>query len=197
MGFKTIENRGYSLPAEWGLPITLAIHASKSDVRLGDPGYLETLSQEPRISAAFDSPKCTGRLGEYYWYGQTIVGLVDVIACEPMPQYPLKGEKLEAAIDKHFSQWPIVGGPAPDLPRGIWAFGPWCWILANPRRFERGITCRGAQRIWAVPMSIHATIAAGRQILLGADALPLIPEIGEGGIEPAVVGKPKILAAGS
>lgn len=189
MGFKTIENRGYALPKEWQLPITIAIHASKSDVRLADEDHWDSLSQEPRIIKAFYNDDCTGEMGKAHWYGSTIIGLVDVIACVPMPDFgKLKGQAIEDATDKHFSRWPIVGGPAPDLPRGIWAFGPMCWVLDNPRRFEQGYTCRGLQRIWAVPEHIQASIQSGRKIMLGAQSMPLVPEVGDG-TEPNVVGK--------
>jgi len=37
----------------------------------------------------------------------------------------------------------------PWLPDHAHASGPWCWVLANPRRLPRPIPWRGAQGLWS------------------------------------------------
>lgn len=192
MGFKTIENRGFSVPSDWPLPITFAIHASKSDIRLTHDGHWDSLLWHKGIAEAFSNPQCTGEIGSYYFYGSTIIGLVDVVACVDMPEFGnLKGDALEAAIDEHFKQWPIESGPDRELARGNWAQGPKCWVLANARRFEQGYATRGYQRFWQVPPDIQASIIGGRKIILGPQDMPQPPEDHGAGVE--VVGKPKVL----
>lgn len=42
-----------------------------------------------------------------------------------------------------------------DLEKNPWAFGPWCWELADVRRLEEPIAVRGAQGLWGLPREIE------------------------------------------
>lgn len=171
MGFKSLENRLWQWPEKsLPLPCTVAVHASASSSMFADEAVQNALA-EPRIRQAFDNPKAVeGKRGSDYFYKSCIVGLVDVIACERMPD-----TNDEDAIDAAFEQWPISNGPARDIPRGAWAFGPWCFVLDNFRRFEQGIVCRGQQKLWQVPADAQQLIESGRKILIGAQDLPREP----------------------
>lgn len=42
-------------------------------------------------------------------------------------------------------------------PRG-WAFGPWCWVLADVVVLPQPVPCRGAQGLWDVPADVERAI---------------------------------------
>ena len=39
-----------------------------------------------------------------------------------------------------------------------WAFGPWCWVLADVRSLPEPIPCRGRQGLWEMPSALVAKI---------------------------------------
>ncbi len=45
----------------------------------------------------------------------------------------------------------------PEYHIDIFATGPWCWILKNPRKFIEPIPCQGKQGLWNVPEEIWWT----------------------------------------
>lgn len=56
-----------------------------------------------------------------------IVGVVEVIDCVP------------------------VGDLSTSSP---WAFGPWCWVLENPRAFQEPVPWKGQLSLYQVPESV-------------------------------------------
>lgn len=188
MGFKSLENRVWKWPeAKIPLPATIAIHASASDVAFGDEAC-ENCMDEPAIYDAFNHPDTVPhKLGAQYFYRSCIIGLVDVIACSPCPE--AKGKDFRNIVE-HYEQWPITSGPARDLDRGLWAFGPQCFVLDNFRRFRKGMVCRGSQKLWRVPAEAQAMIEGGRELLTVAKSMPDIPESIDG-TNIALVGKHK------
>lgn len=42
--------------------------------------------------------------------------------------------------------------------RDPWAFGPWCWTLADVRAVPDPIACRGAQGLWTLPAEVEARL---------------------------------------
>jgi hypothetical protein len=45
-------------------------------------------------------------------------------------------------------------------PSDPWAFGPWCWDLADVRALAVPIPCRGAQMLWTLPPDVEAACLA-------------------------------------
>lgn len=64
-------------------------------------------------------------------YG-AILGVVDLVICRPR-------ERLQVAPEKR-----------------AWAGGPWCWVLARPRRLIEPIPYRGRQGLLGIPERILA-----------------------------------------
>jgi prepilin-type processing-associated H-X9-DG protein len=50
----------------------------------------------------------------------------------------------------HCTQW----SPANAARLGPWAFGPWCWELANPVMFGTAIPYRGSMGLFDVPLDV-------------------------------------------
>jgi len=42
-----------------------------------------------------------------------------------------------------------------------WAFGPWCWLLADPIELPEPIPCKGSLGLWEVPEEIERRINSG------------------------------------
>ena len=46
--------------------------------------------------------------------------------------------------------------PADDASSDPWAFGPWCWRLADVRALDVPVSCRGRQNLFAVELPRRA-----------------------------------------
>lgn len=51
------------------------------------------------------------------------------------------------------------GDAGDPLAASRWAFGPWCWVLEDLVRVVP-VPCRGAQRLWRLPPTVRAELAA-------------------------------------
>lgn len=52
---------------------------------------------------------------------------------------------------------------APGVKASLWFFGPWGWVLGDPRPLERPISCRGAQGLWRLPSELRAALLIGHR----------------------------------
>ncbi len=124
----------YALAISWGVKHVenrtwptnhrgpLLIHAGKSK------DWLDTLSaaESDELLACCRKNNITDLDAELR-FGQ-IVGVVDVVACVTMQH-----------VREH------------DRTGTAWHSGPWCWVLANARRFSVGIPYLGSQGLFNVP----------------------------------------------
>jgi ASCH domain len=62
-----------------------------------------------------------------------------------------------------------VRGDAVDVDQEAWAFGPWCFVLANPRGFLRPIPYRGERGLFDVPDAIVAELLSLNSLGCKAD----------------------------
>lgn len=178
-GLKTIENRGFMLPKDWPLPVTMAVHASKSTAVLEDESFLDSIFHDDAVYDALNNPHAEKVPGKAMFYGSAIIGLVDVVAIVPMPA----DTRDNTDVYEYFDRWPTKE-PAAHQRRGAWAFGSKCWILDNPRRFKRGYATRGYQRYWRVPAKIQQHIIERAELADNISDLPSIPHEVDG---PVVV----------
>ena len=120
---KTVENR--SRPTRHRGP--LLIHASKSR----------------RTSDAWPSAEWRKRFGierppRAELPTGALVGVVEVVACLPLAEW---------------KAWHADGDPRATHPEAMtspWAEGPWCWVLAEPRAFEKPVPWKGQQNLFEV-----------------------------------------------
>jgi len=51
--------------------------------------------------------------------------------------------------------------PVAEAPASPFAFGPWCWLLENPRPLETPLKWRGGQMLWNFPGRISLGQCSG------------------------------------
>lgn len=44
--------------------------------------------------------------------------------------------------------------------RSVWTFGPWAWLLAEPRKLREPVSMKGALGVWTVPADLALRIPA-------------------------------------
>lgn len=175
-GVKVIENSTWQWPSNLPLPCTLAIHASSDDSSIGDD--IDSVVQSDEGWALFDNDKCKpGVHGHTYFYSQAIVGLADVVAAVDISRLPRRNNK--ALIEAMAEAADLSGHPAETLAR--WANGPYCFVMANHRRFKQGIVCRGQLKIWSVPDEVQAWCEK-QTAYLKPPTMPTPPHVQGGGM---------------
>lgn len=176
MGIKTVENRVMPVPTSLTLPMAVAVHASSDESQMGDDCnelckdsfILETIDN---MTDEHGNPGEVGVLGRDVFYCQNIVGLVDIIACVNV--HELDNDAFLAALAPYEDQCPQV---KPRNSYEEWANGPYCYLLANPRRFRQGVLCRGQLGLWRLPPDIQdQVIAHAKDLLTDPQRLPLAP----------------------
>lgn len=149
-GFKPIENRIWHTSYRG----TIAIHASKSTVYLAPPAAdaNEAFRLHPAIWAAVDD----SRIDEDHLIFQpgAVIGTVDIVDCVA---FDAETEDPDIVFERY--QHITAGTPFAELPIGAWAQGPYCFILANPRRFVQPIACPGKLSLWGVDGKLRDAIA--------------------------------------
>lgn len=177
MGLKPIENRTLAFPKTMPLPCTIAIHASTDDATIYDDVY--DVTADTYIDQALNSPdyKVHTRDREYF-YGGTIIGLIDVVGCVCISEYcdgsDESEEKIVELIDDPYP-WPL-GFQNPEAKRSDWANGPYCLVLNNPRRFRQGVVCRGQLNYWSIPAEkMQLVEEAMKSLLARPTELPKAP----------------------
>jgi hypothetical protein len=94
---------------------------------------------------AFENPDCVPCVpGKDFFYASVVVGLVDVIGFMEIDPKWSKNEKLSRVVDAGYDPY-----------YAEWAEPPYAWMLANPRRLEQGIYCRGSLGCWYLPDSVE------------------------------------------
>ena len=179
-GIKKCETRVWPWPSNLQLPCTVAIHASNDDSYIGDD--LDKVVQAQDAWDLFNNPECKPAvIGKTFFYAQTIVGLVDVIASVRVPE-KATAKQLAALFSEHIE---AAGCDVKQLVR--WANSPYAFVLANARRFAQGIGVRGQMKVWSVPtvVQIHCKTAK----LITGNTMPKPPIMTNGSL-PRCLGKP-------
>lgn len=165
-GVKIIENRTWRPPADLPLPHRIAVHAGTSQ-RYIDPykgDGLDTaeflMGLHPEIANVISDKEDGGKYEESdYQEGRrqlftlgAIIGSVEIIGCvdfDPTTQDP----------DDVFlpSRLP---GLFPEIPPGMFAEGPHCWLLASAHRYRQPIYCPGRLNLWKLSPAQQAAVAA-------------------------------------
>lgn len=151
--FKSIENRTWATPFRG----RIAIHTSLSLAALenqANESFL--LDAHPRITAAFDDE----RIDDEHPLFQLgcIVGSVEVVDCVPFDPATQDPDEIFANyVNSHL---------APEIPHGMWADGPVCWVLASPRRYRVPIKTKGRLNLWQLTPELAAAVAAAETDLL-------------------------------
>ena len=70
-------------------------------------------------------------------YPQGVLAVCSLVACFRL-----------ADLDRLGPQLATVGRTIEEVRAHEHAEGPWCWLLADVRRLEAPIPCRGAQGLW-------------------------------------------------
>lgn len=174
MGFKPIENRTIGWPSTLPLPCTIAIQASTDDYSIAED--LHDVTADPLVDQAFASPHYdTHKPGREYFYGGTIIGLVDVVACVDISQWCDGSDESEAALIEAIDRYEWKPGVQhPEKKRSDWANGPRCLIFDNPRRLKTGVVCPGQLNFWRVPDAKRAMIDDSK-LLYNPQDLPCAP----------------------
>ena len=184
-GFKQLENRTWR--TDYRGP--MAIHAGKTRRNMFDEaGTLELCDLHPKIFAAFDDERIDDE-HPLFQFG-AIIGVVDVIDC--VAYDPRRDDPAEL-FDKFncLAAGGVLtaGGPAPELPVAAWAEGPYCWVLANPRRFAKPIACNGKLSLWSLPPELRQAVAAAGRFILTDPGQPPKPPADDPTIEKPTLGK--------
>ena len=170
MGLKPIENRTLKWPATLPLPCTIAIHASTDGSVIADD--IGSVLDVPYVDAAFVSDDYETHVsGREYFYGGTIIGLVDVVACVCVSE--MSDDELESTINAYPWDSEHI---STDALRSDWANGPYCLILDNPRRFKTGVVCRGQLNYWTIPSEKMTLVSESmKSLLMNPQDLPSAP----------------------
>ncbi len=171
LGAKCIENRSLPYPKSLPLPMTVAIHASNDEQTIVDD-ITDLANGVPWLHDVFDDHPGENRLdacviGKDYFYCQTIVGLVDIVACVRIDDL-IDGTDItdEAELERRLAEHGEPDDTMPDNKWSQWANGPYCYLLRNARRFKQGIMTRGQLGLWRVPEDVQAMIIDHSQDLI-------------------------------
>ncbi len=141
--YHAIENRKWK---PWHLRERIALHASagwdKAAVpfiadRLGGPERLPMLYSIPR-GAIVGTARVFGAIDMKYEFERPLVD-------GHLPDRPIFGRDISAALVNR-----VLDSP--------WAFGPWCWVLADVRKLQEPVPCKGALGFWRVPEDVAALV---------------------------------------
>ena len=67
-----------------------------------------------------------------------VLGIVELVACTPMPLTVLEGTRLQD-----------IGINPDEFCDHEHTEGPWCWILRNPQRYRDPQPAKGKQGLWS------------------------------------------------
>jgi hypothetical protein len=121
-GPKRVENRTW--PTSYRGP--LAIHAGKT----------RDWFERPGLGRWFERVGLTLPAESQLDFG-AILGVVQLVDC-------VRVEELRDSL--------LVGSPHLTADAAVWADGPWCWVLKNPRILREPLPWRGAQSLWEVQL---------------------------------------------
>lgn len=175
MGIKTCEIRSWDWSvAAFPFPMTVAVHASADSLTI-DEDIDWAINKHEDAYYAFENPDCQPLVaGKDFFYGQAIVGLVDVIGSMLINPTWSKKEKTKQIVNAGF-----------DAMYADWAEGPYSFFLANPRRFKTGIQCPGNLKVWKLKPEIQAYIEENQNNLLPRRPAPdfeLLPTAPKGNV---------------
>lgn len=157
-GFKTVENRTRPIAFRG----RLAIHASNSD-RWLHPDHEDRMFEQlydvhPLIYQALDDERIGGDRSPYSF--GAIVGSIELVACVPF-------DPTLHDPDEIFTSYGPSTGPCPEIPHGVWATGPWCYVLRDARRYRRPIVCRGQVSLpWSLSPELVKLVAVAERDLI-------------------------------
>jgi hypothetical protein len=152
---KPIENRTWQTGFRG--PIAIATSTSKTDI---NPDVEADICDiHPAILRQCQLPDAGGNK---IFHPGCIVGTVDVIGCIAFDPYSQDFEKLCRAAG--FGAWYDRQAIPPD----VWASGPFCFLLDNPKQFTQPVAAVGALNIWHIKQPVLAAVAAALAKPLGS-----------------------------
>lgn len=134
-GPKRVENRPWAPPvAHVRAGLWIALHAGQ---RWDEEGasFITDVGKWKEASERLDDDECDESCWPYEWAVQGIVGVARV-------------ERV----------WKFDSLSDEGLPGMEWAFGTYCWDLADVRALPEPIPCRGRQMLWTLPAEIEARL---------------------------------------
>lgn len=168
-GFKPVENRRKS--TSYRGPV--AIHTSKSNRECGSIDVndflcdahpaIESALNDPRIgfvADAGDDADAVDVAGPALLRFGEIIGTAIIVDCIDLDEFGMDADfdaipAVAAAVAAH-----NLRSRADGLPLGYWANGPFCYLLASPRRFRRPIPAIGNLNFWHLNPAQRAAVAA-------------------------------------
>lgn len=171
IGAKSIENRING--SQFQYRGRVAVHSSLETRQLSannDDYWEEHLySAHPHIFDCLNDPRIGTECRAAIHPG-CIVGSVEILDCVPFD--PAKDDPDLVFSETKYRPYVARDHVFAPIPRGMFAEGPFCLVLADPHRYATPVPCRGMLGLWGLPEEVQRLVTRAEKTLLTDPAEP-------------------------